>query len=91
MAKKFENEKGFLIIQMSTCEASKLGWGTEYGEFLCATCNCLLGPDVYYVAVLNDTMCEECLEEFLDENNRYEEDIHYETQMYEYYAKKLGL
>lgn len=91
MAKKFENEQGFLVIEMSREEADSIGFGIGGGACICLVCNEFCTPNVYYVAVLNETMCKECLEEFLAANSRYEEDMSYETRNYERYAKQLGL
>lgn len=90
MAKKVSNSKGFLIIQMSVTEAQLLGFGFN-GACVCMSCNDLCLPDVYYIAALNDCMCEKCMEKFLSDATRYEEDIPYEEKYYNQYTKILGL
>lgn len=63
MAELVKNDKGFKVIKLSTEEAKKLGWGIDYsGECICTDCDELISGDIYYVVVLNDTMCKECYE-----------------------------
>ena len=47
--------------------------------------------DIYYVAVLNDTMCRDCYEEWLKDATRYVEDIPIEERNFNYYKEALGL
>ena len=92
MAKKFKNRKGFLIIEMNQDEAKSLGFGM-YGDgtCVCSHCNNLSQDKIYYVAVLNDTMCETCVKNFVQTSIRYDEDISYETRKFEMYSKILNL
>lgn len=92
MAKKFENKKGFLIIEMNKDEAKSLGFGLyEDGTCICIGCNDLSRDKIYYVAVLNDTMCEKCVNNFIQNTSRYDEDIPYETRNFERYSKILNI
>lgn len=89
MAKKYENGKGFLIIEMSLSEATdKCNFG-----ILCDNCNIpLIGEEtVYYFSGLNRLFCKECCDDLIDNLSRELEDIPYEVRHYNYYAKKLGL
>lgn len=90
MARRFENEKGFLIIEMSPEEAKSLNFGLLEG-CVCMHCNSICTDNVYYVSALNDTMCKKCLKEWLRGATRYSDDIPYEIDHYIYYSKKLGL
>ena len=91
MAKKFENKKGFLIIEMSIKEADSIGFGFEGGACICLGCNNICIQNVYYVAVLNETMCEDCVKDFIENSTRYEEDIPYEERNYKHYSNQLML
>lgn len=97
MAKKYENNKGFLIIEMSYKEAAnKCNFGIDVGKgkaIVCDTCNELfpIEDNIYYVACINRALCKECCDDFIDNIDRYKEDIPYEKRHYNYYAKKLKL
>ena len=103
MAVRVENEKGFLVIAMTTSEAihdCDFGYANdEKGEYylVCDNCNELLNahpkkyPIVYYVVVLNRLFCAECYKEWYARATRYDEDIPYEEEYFNYYAKKLNL
>lgn len=89
MAKKYDNDKGFLIIEMSFDEATvNCGFG-----IICDNCNGLLVDEetVYYFAALNRLFCKECTDDIIANQDRYDEDIPYEVKHYNYYAKKLNL
>jgi hypothetical protein len=93
MAKIVNNGKGFKVISLSTEDAASLGFGLYgSGTCVCMHCNksCLSG-DIYYVAVLNDTMCKDCYEEWLKDAKRYSEDIPIEDRNFNYYKEILGL
>lgn len=89
MAKKYNNDKGFLIIEMSIPEAIV---NCNFG-MVCDNCNELLVDEesVYYFAALNRLFCKECTDDIIANQERYEEDIPYEVRHYNYYAKKLNL
>ena len=102
MAKKYDNNKGFLVIEMSYEEASNnCGFGINFVDeetglvynhkLVCDTCNNSVTDNVYYVAVINRALCKECCDDFISNIDRYDEDISYEVKHYNYYAKKLNL
>lgn len=98
MAKKYENPKGFLIIEMTYDEATLLcNFGFELNNddyvVVCDNCNNKFNKDdkIYYFAVLNRAMCKECCDDIIKNQERYAEDINYEIKHYNYYAKKLNL
>lgn len=98
MAKKYDNDKGFLIIQMDCLEASlTCNFGINKGTLAkivhCDNCNNEIDPfeDVFYFAVLNRAMCKECCDDIIANINRNPEDIEYEKAHYNYYAEKLKL
>lgn len=93
MAKKYENDKGFLIIEMSYKEAKDIcnfGYGRE---IVCDNCNSLFNENdnIYYFAVLNRAMCKECIDDIVKNQHRYKQDIVYEVRHYNCYAKVLNL
>lgn len=97
MAKKVTNDKGFLVIEISAREAlDKCGFGyhsLDYSELICDICNKWLEDSnkLFYVAVLNEVICEDCYIDWVANATRYEEDIDFETEMYNKYAAILNL
>lgn len=47
--------------------------------------------DIYYIAVLNDTMCKDCYESWLKRAEYYPEDKAIEDRNFNHYIKELGL
>lgn len=115
MARKYPNEKGFLIIEGSLTEfVNKCGFGIGNGLVVCDNCNTILKKDIqqkgifgkddkpiyyktidnskyYYVAVLNMLFCKDCVEHFIANSPKYDEDAGYELRHYEMVARQLGL
>lgn len=89
MAKKYNNNKGFLVIEMSIPEATI---DCNFG-IVCDNCNELLVGEesVYYFAALNRLFCKECTDDIIANQKRYKDDILYEIKHYNYYAEKLNL
>lgn len=93
MARIVNNDKGFKVIYLSIEDAASLGFGLYgSGACVCMHCNkgCLSG-DIYYIAVLNDTMCKDCYEEWLKDAVKYTDDAPIEDENFQYYKKKLNL
>lgn len=94
MAKKIKNKKGFLIIEMTVEEAINDCMFGCAGEIICDGCNKYTNnPEdiIYYIAVLNMAFCKECLNEFLNRQERYEEDEDVEKKNYNFIARMVGL
>lgn len=92
MAELVKNDKGFKVIKMSKDETSKLGWGiSSSGACLCMDCNRVIPGDIYYLAVLNDTMDEKCYEEWYKNAVNYPEDRKYEDRSFRRVANLLNL
>lgn len=92
MAKQYQNEKGFLIIEMNKEEAASINFGIYgTGECICMGCNEIIQDNIYYIAVLNDCMCKECCDNFIKHRKRYPEDISYELCKYNEYALLLNI
>lgn len=86
MAKKVENPKGFLVIEVSGTEnIEKIG-----GMAICDSCNSH-SSDGYYIAVLNHWVCPDCFNEWIERAKRHEEDIRIEQRNYDFYSQLLGL
>lgn len=93
MAKIVKNDKGFKVISLSTEDAASIGFGL-YGSGACVCMHCnkgRLSGDIYYIAVLNDTMCKDCYEEWLKDAVKYADDAPYEEQNFNRYKEALGL
>lgn len=82
MAKKVDNEKGFLVIEVSATECAEVFGGLG----ICDSCNSfdLKG---YYVAVLNCWYCQKCYKEWIERAKRYVEDIPFEQRQFDHYCK----
>lgn len=92
MAKIVNNDKGFKVISLSTKDAASLGFGLYCsGACVCMHCNNIIKEDIYYIAVLNDTMCKDCYEGWLKDAKRYSEDIPIEDRNFNYCKEALGL
>lgn len=98
MAKKYDNDKGFLVIEMSYNEAKDIcNFGCVTGEteriIVCDNCNDKFDSNdkIYYFACLNRAFCKECTDDIIANQERYKEDIPYEKRHYNYYAEKLNL
>ena len=94
MAKRYENDKGFLIIEMSYEEAKNVcEFGIDGIIIVCDNCNNEFKStdNIYYFSVLNRAMCKECCDDIIANQKRYKEDIPYEERHYNYYAEKLKL
>ena len=90
MATIVDNKKNFKIIKLSKEEANELGWGYD-DEFLCMQCNEDICKDMYYVAVLNDVLCEDCFKIWLETARNYPEDRAIENKNFLLYARMLGI
>ena len=86
MAKKVDNEKGFLVIEVSAAELSAKAGG--YG--ICDYCN-TPAEKGYYIAVLNQWYCPKCYDEFCKRAKYYPEDTGTEKRNYELYSKLFGV
>lgn len=98
MAKRYDNSKGFLIIEMDCLDASiTCGFGIDTGhlanKIVCDNCNNEIDPfdDCYYIAVINRCVCKDCCEDIIKGLDKHEEDVLYEITHYNYYADKLNL
>jgi hypothetical protein len=98
MAKIYKNDKNFLIIQMTGAEASDLGFGTEVtgclNAIVCGTCNSSIEhKDIYYLAGINEVLCEDCLNDYIKNMSHYTDDdsLRYEINHFNVIANKLGM
>lgn len=94
MAQKYNNDKGFLIIQMELLDALIIcGIGN-----ICDNCNNEIDvfekdgfENIYYIAAINRAVCKRCCDDFIKGMDKYPEDESFEKHHYNYYAKKLNL
>lgn len=96
MAKKYDNEKGFLVIEMPIKEAAficNFGFISPSGIpiIIDDNTNEVIQGNVYYVAVLNRAFSKEGYNEWYKNATRYKEDIPYEERYFNYYAERLGI
>lgn len=98
MAKVYKNDKNFLIIQMTGAEASNLGFGIEVtgclNYIVCGTCNSSIEhKDIYYLAGINEVLCEDCLNDYIKNMSHYTDDdsLRYEINHFNVIANKLGM
>lgn len=86
MARNVENDKGFLVIEVTMSEVANVFGGLG----ICDACNknAALG---FYVAVLNQWFCPACYEEWYNRAKYYQEDASIERKNYEFYSKRLKL
>ena len=96
MAKKYNNNKGFLIIEMTGAEASNLGFGIEItgclNYIVCGTCNTSIEhKKIFYVAGINEVLCEDCVDDYIKNMNHYIDDdsLKYEINHFNIIAQKL--
>ena len=93
MAKIVNNDKGFKVISLSTEDAASLGFGIDgSGTCIFIHCNkCCRSGYIYYIVVLNYTMCKKCYERWIKSATRYAEDIPIENRNFNHYKEVLGL
>ena len=92
MAKKYDNDKDFLVIEMSIREAVfTCNFGYIIPVIIDDDTNKVIRGNVYYVAALNRVFGKESYEDWYENATRYKEDIPYEKKYFNYYAEKLGI
>lgn len=86
MAKKFQNNKNFLIIEMPWREYVAItdSWG------LCSCCGQYDSEAIfYYVAVINDFFCKTCFDAWYSGATHYSVDLQKERQNWNKTVEKL--
>ena len=98
MAKVYENDKKFLILEINYTEATKLNFGIkiapEANMCICGSCNNICPENkIYYVACINETLCKDCVDDYVKNMTHYkdEDSITYELKHFSHYANRLGL
>lgn len=72
MAKKYENEKNFLIFEITPEEAKSILYVSAKpivdvsGECICVCCNNIIKDKIYYNAALDNIMDINCLNKWLN-------------------------
>ena len=65
----------YIVIKLLPIEIQHLDWGN-----LCDNCNKEINDSIYYIPVLNDLMCKDCMEKWYKDAEYFPEDKKYETQ-----------
>ena len=98
MAEIVKNDKNFLIIKINDEEANKLNFGIFQKDndnlFLCDSCNVICnGSDMYYIAAINDILCEDCMDDFVKNMNHYTDynSLRYEIKHFNHYSNILNI
>lgn len=98
MAKIYSNDKNFLVIEMTKQEAKTLNFGVTFEDnthaVICGSCNKMIENNkIYYVAGINEVLCEDCIDDFIKNMNHYIDDdsLRYEINHFNYVAQKLSM
>ena len=98
MAEIVKNDKNFLIIKMNYEEASECNFGMLPGLkdniIICGSCNVICNEDdIYYIASINEILCEACMEDFVKNMNHYMDSnsLKYEIKHFNHYANILNI
>ncbi len=83
MARKFINEKGFTVYEITGIVKIKFG-----GYRVCDSCN-KAAVKGYLIPVLNGYLCEECYNRWIERAKYYEEYRKYEERKIRYYDNIL--
>lgn len=89
MAKVVDNYKKFKVLEITRQEMmDKL---TRYGCL--GICDMCYRPASvgYYVAVINQWMCEDCYKDFVKSVDRYEEDMRIEDRNFDRYCRLFNV
>lgn len=84
MARKVENDKGFLVLKVDTDDFRNIG-----SPGRCDSCYEKQSAG-FYVAVLNSILCEDCYKDWLKVAIRYGSDKAVETKRYNLYKKAFN-
>lgn len=83
-------KSGLYYIKMTVSEATKCGFGYKPGQCICMYCNNIANP-IYYIPVLNDTLCENCFNNWKIRAKKYEEDVTFENNKLTQVKTRLGI
>lgn len=89
MAKVIENKKGFKVIEISRQELLKKL--SQYGCIgICDFCG---NPTEvgYYVAVINQWLCQDCYQDFISKVSHCIDDKPIEDRNFKFYSKLFGI
>ena len=97
MAEVIKNDKNFLIIKINDKEANKLNFGIFKGIddniCVCGSCNVICYDNMYYIAAINEILCEDCMNDFIKNMSHYtdENSLKYEIKHFNHYANLLDI
>ena len=84
MAEIVKNDKNFLIIKLNDEEANRLNFGIFRDDN---------DDNIYYIAAINEILCEACMEDFVKNMNHYIDNnsLKYEIKHFNHYANILNI
>lgn len=97
MAEIIKNDKNFLIIKINEEEGNKLRFGmfpnSNDNIFICGSCNAICNDNMYYIAAINEILCEACMNDFIKNMNHYTDitSLRYEIKHFNYCANILNI
>lgn len=97
MAEIIKNDKNFLIIKLNNKEANKLNIGmfenVDNDIFSCGSCKITGNNPRYYIAAINEILCEDCMNDFVKNMSHYtdENSLKYEVKHFNYCANRLNI
>lgn len=97
MAEVIKNDKNFLIIKINEEEGNNLRFGmfpdNDYNIFVCGSCNVICDDNMYYIAAINEILCEDCMNDFVKNMSHYtdENSLKYEVKHFNHCANHLNI
>lgn len=97
MAEVIKNDKNFLIIKLNNKEANKLNIGifenVNNDIIGCGSCNITGNNPRYYIAAINEILCEDCMNDFVKNMSHYtdENSLKYEVKHFNHCANLLDI
>lgn len=97
MAEIIKNDKNFLIIKINEEEGNKLRFGmfpnSDDNIFICGSCNVICNDNMYYIAAINEILCEDCMNDFVKNMSHYTDknSLKYEVKHFNHYANRLDI
>lgn len=97
MAEVIKNDKNFLIIKINEDEGNKLRFGmfpdNDDNIFVCGSCNVICDDNMYYIAAINEILCEDCMNDFVKNMSHYTDknSLKYEVKHFNHYANILNI
>ena len=97
MAEVIKNDKNFLIIKLNEKEANKLNIGifenVDNNILGCGSCKITGNNPRYYIAAINEILCEDCMNDFVKNMSHYTDknSLKYEVKHFNHCANLLDI